>query len=316
MEISVVIPEYGCREAVQELYRRLSDVLSALVQEYEIIFVEDRDPQNSWEDIRPLTEKDPHVKGIHFTRNFGQERAITAGLQYSTGNYVVVMDCDLQDRPEGIKELYELALKGNDVVYVRRAERKDSAVTKFLSGMFYKVYNLLADDDYDPLIGNFSIASRRAVNSVLAMNETNRGYIMFLKWLGYPSATIDIIADERAAGKSSYNLIKKIRYAIQEITSQSNKPLWAAVYLGGFIAFVAFLVIVVLVVRHFIDGTIPEGWISIMVGIYFMGGIVLSCLGIHGIYLGNVYNEVRSRPLYVIDEMKNLCETDSNGTEE
>ncbi len=306
MDISVVIPEYGCREAVFPLHARLSETLSKLCDDYEIIFVEDRDPQNSWEDISILSKRDPHVKGIRFTRNFGQERAITAGISHSKGDYVVVMDCDLQDRPEGIRELYELAKQGNDVVFARRKERHDTVLTKFLSGLFYRIYNILADDDYDPEVGNFSIASRRAVNSFLNMNETNRGYIMFLKWLGYPSVTIDITADERAAGESSYSFRKKVKYAMQEITSQSNKPLWLAIYIGTGFVFFAFLMIIWLIIKHFTDGAIPEGWASMMISIYLVGGLLLSSIGVHGIYVGNIYNEVRNRPLYVIDETRNL----------
>ena len=306
MELSVVIPEYGCREAIFELHRRLSETLSKLTDDYEIIFVEDRDPQNSWEDIQKLAAEDAHVKGIRFTRNFGQERAITAGITASKGNYVVVMDCDLQDRPEGIEGLYRTVKQGYDVVFVRRKERRDTALTIFLSGMFYRVYNYLADDDYDPDIGNFSIASRRAINSFLTMNETNRGYIMFLKWLGYPSVTIDITADERAAGKSSYSFRKKVRYAIQEITAQSNKPLLLSIYIGLLFSCFALLLIIWLILRRLLDGSTPEGWVSLMVSIYLVGGILLSVLGVHGIYVGNIYNEVRSRPLYVIDETRNL----------
>ena len=308
MEISVVIPEYGCRGSIRELYQRLVRTLEAITEAFEIVFVEDGDPQNSWEDIQELAKQDSRVKGIRFTRNFGQERAITAGIKYSSGNYVVVMDGDLQDRPEGITELYRIAKEGNDVVFVRRNERKDNALTKFLSGMFYKVYNVLADDDYDPEVGNFSIASRRAINAFLEMNEKNRGYIMFLKWLGFPSTTIDLTADARSEGKSSYSFSKKVRYAMEEITSQSNKPLYLAIYIGMIFACISFIAILYLVIRHFVDGSVPEGWISLMASIFLIGGLIMSTLGVHGLYVGNIYNEVRNRPLYVVEETRNLEE--------
>ncbi|MBR2677360.1 MAG: glycosyltransferase family 2 protein [Solobacterium sp.] len=308
MDISVVIPEYGCRAAVYELYQRLVTTLESLSLSFEIIFVEDRDPQNSWEEIIKLAEKDQRVKGIHFTRNFGQERAIAAGLNHSKGDYVVVMDCDLQDKPEGIKELYETVRKGYDIVFVKRTERHESAMTRFLSKMFYKVYNIFADDYYDPGIGNFSIASRRAVDAYLSMNETNRAYTMFLKWLGYPSVTIEMPSDERAEGKSSYSFSKKMRYAMEEITSQSNKPLHIAIYIGLTFAFLSFLTILYLVIRHFVDGSVPEGWISLMASIFLIGGLIMSTLGVHGLYVGNIYNEVRNRPLYVVEETRNLEE--------
>ena len=306
MKISVVIPEYGCREAIFELHRRLVETLESIGTDFEIIFVEDRDPQNSWEDIKTLCEKDDRVRGIHFTRNFGQECAITAGLRASSGDYVVVMDCDLQDPPEGIKDLYEKVREGADVVYVRRKNRRDSFLTRFLSRMFYRFYNFMADEEYDPMIGNFSIASRRAVDSCLSMNEKNRGYIMFLRWLGYPSFVIDIEAEERAAGKSSYNLVRKIRYAVQEITSQSNKPLYIAIYIGAFFSFLSLIAIILLVIKRFADGSVPEGWVSLMVSVYLVGGLMLSSLGIHGIYVGNIFTEVKNRPMYVIEEKRNL----------
>ncbi|MBR2767381.1 MAG: glycosyltransferase [Solobacterium sp.] len=303
MKISVVIPEYGCREAIFELNRRLEETLNSLGTEFEIIYVEDRDPQNSWEDIKVLCEKDPHVRGIHFTRNFGQECAIMAGLKASTGDYAVVMDCDLQDPPEGIKDLYEKVREGYDIVYSRRRNRRDSFLTRLSSRMFYAFYNLMTDEEYDPLIGNFSIASRRAIDSCLSMNEKNRGYIMFLRWLGYPSAVIDLEAQERAAGKSGYNLVKKIRYAVQEISSQSNKPLTIAIYVGSLFALISLIMIVCLLIRHFFDGSVPEGWISLMISIYLVGGIILMVLGIHGIYVGNIFTEVKNRPMYVIEEV-------------
>ncbi len=308
MNLSVVIPEYGCREAIYELTDRLIRTMEELGVSFEIIYVEDRDPQNSWEDIEKLCQKDPRIRGIHFTRNFGQECAITAGIRASEGDYVVVMDCDLQDKPEGIRELYEKAREGYDVVFVRRRNRVDSFLTRFLSALFYRVYNLLTDDFYDPAIGNFSIASRRAVNSFLTMNEKNRGYIMFLRWLGYRNTVIDITAQERAAGKSSYSFAKKLRYAMEEITSQSNRPLYIAIYIGMLFSAASVLAILYLMIRHFCDGTIPEGWVSMMISIYLVGGLLLFTLGIHGLYVGNIYDEVRNRPLYVIDETRNLKE--------
>ena len=306
MKISVVIPEYGCREAIFELSRRLVETLESIGEEFEIIFVEDRDPQNSWEDIKTLCAKDSRIRGIHFTRNFGQECAIMAGLKASSGDYVVVMDCDLQDPPEGIKDLYEKVKTGLDVVYVRRKNRRDSFLTRLTSKLFYHFYNFLADEEYDPLIGNFSIASRRAVDSCISMNEKNRGYIMFLRWLGYPSTVIDIEAEERAAGHSSYSFIKKVRYAMQEITSQSNKPLYLTIYIGSIFSILAVAAIVLLVIKHFADGSVPEGWVSLMISIYLVGGLLLSGLGIHGLYIGNIFTEVKNRPMYVIEEGRNL----------
>lgn len=306
MDLSIVIPEYGCREALGELYRRLTSVCSEITSEYELIFVEDSDPQNSWEDIQKLCAEDQKVKGIHFSRNFGQERAITAGVDYSNGSYVVVMDCDLQDRPEGITELYQKAKEGYDVVFVRRIDRIDSRWTMFWSHLFYRVYNRFSDDNYDPAVGNFSIASRRIVDQFCRMREKNRDYIMFLRWLGFRTTVINVEADERAAGKSSYTFHKKLKLAVETITAQSNKPLWISVYLGMIFAVFSLLAIIYLVIRHFADGSSPEGWASLLIAVFLMGGLMLATTGIAGIYIGNIFNEVKDRPLYVIEDLRNL----------
>lgn len=311
MDISVVIPEYGCRASLQELYRQLTDTLTSMNVSYELVFVDDKDPQNAWEEIEELCKKDSHVIGIHFTRNFGQERAILAGMCHTKGNWVVVMDGDLQDPPSGIRTLYEKASEGYEVVFVRRKERKADAWTLFLSKLFYKFYNLFSDIEYDPEIGNFSIASRRVIHAYTTMRERNRGYIMFLGWLGYKSTTIDIEAQERAEGKSSYTFGKKMKYAIQEITSQSNKPLYIAIYVGLAFASVSLIGLLYLLIRHFIDGSVPEGWISIMMSIYLVGGLLLSLIGVHGIYVGNIFDEVKDRPLYVIETVLNEKESKS-----
>ncbi len=305
MDISVVIPVYGCPEAVGELHRRLCETLDKLVSSYEIIMVDDHCPKDSWSEIRKVCEKDKRVIGIHFTRNFGQIYAIAAGLQQSRGDWVVVMDCDLQDRPEGIEELYQKAREGYDIVLTRRMARQDSRIVKFFSHMFYKVYNHFSDMEYDFRIGNFSIASRRVVDAFCAMRERNRDYIMGIMWLGYKRTAIDLVAEERYAGKSSYNFRRKLNLAIDMITAQSNKPLLIAVKLGMVFAGFSLLYILYLVLRMAIVGDFPEGWATLVASLYLIGGLVLSALGVVGIYVGNVFNEAKARPLYVIEEMLN-----------
>lgn len=308
IDISVVIPVYGCRAAIPELHRRLCESLEKISKAFEIILVDDYCPQNSWEEISKVCEKDKRVIGIHMARNFGQIRAITAGLDKSRGDWVVVMDCDLQDRPETIPELYQKAQEGYDVVFARREGRKDSAITKFLSKCFYKVYDYFTDGTFDSSICNFSISKRKVIDYYCRMREQNRAYTMFIRWLGFKQTAIDMPADERFEGKSSYNLKRKLKMAFEIITSQSNKPLLFSVKLGFVSAFLALIYIIYLVFREIILGDVLVGWTSIVASIYLMGGIILCAIGVVGIYVGNIFNEAKNRPLYVIDECLNAKE--------
>lgn len=308
IDISVVIPVYGCRAAIPELHRRLCESLEKISKAFEIILVDDYCPQNSWEEIQKVCEKDKRVIGIHMARNFGQIRAITAGLDKSRGDWVVVMDCDLQDRPETIPELYQKAQEGYDVVFARREGRKDSAITKFLSKCFYKVYDYFTDGTFDSSICNFSISKRKVIDYYCRMREQNLAYTMFIRWLGFKQTAIDMPADERFEGKSSYNLKRKLKMAFEIITSQSNKPLLFSVKLGFVSAFLALIYIIYLVFREIILGDVLVGWTSIVASIYLMGGIILCAIGVVGIYVGNIFNEAKNRPLYVIDECLNAKE--------
>ena len=271
MDISVVIPVYGCRAAIPELHRRLCENLDKIVKSYEIILVDDCCPQNSWEEIKKVCKIDNRVVGIHMSRNFGQIRAITAGLDNSRGDWVVVMDCDLQDRPESIPELYRKALEGYDVVFARREGRKDSALTKFLSRCFYKVYDYFTEGTFDSSICNFSISKRKVIDSYCRMREQNRAYTMFIRWLGFKQTSIEMPADERFEGKSSYDLHKKLKLAFEVITSQSNKPLMFSVKAGFTIAMIALIYILYLIVKYFVVGDNLIGWTSMIASVYLMG---------------------------------------------
>lgn len=305
MDISVVIPVYGCKAALPELHRRLTESLSQITNEYEIILVDDNCPQNSWEEIVKLCQKDEKVKGFHLSRNFGQIRAITAGLDKSKGDWVVVMDCDLQDRPEAIVELYQKAQEGYDVVFARRMERVDTAVTKILSKTFYKVYDYFTDGAFDSSICNFSISRRKVIDSYCSMREHNRAFTMFIRWLGFKETAIDLKADARFEGTSSYNLQRKLKMAFEIITSQSNKPLFFSVHAGFLIALCSFLYIVYLMIRALVVGDVLSGWTTIVASIYLMGGLLLIAIGVVGIYIGNIFEEAKNRPLYVIAEALN-----------
>ncbi|OUN44623.1 glycosyltransferase family 2 protein [Enorma massiliensis] len=302
MDFSVVVPVYGCRDALPELHRRLVETLEQMGKSFELIFVDDHDKQNSWEEIFRICQQDKRVRGIKLSRNFGQIRAITAGLDNAKGDWIVVMDCDLQDRPESIPELYGKACEGFDVVFAKRVDRKDSALTKFLSKSFYKVYEYFTDGTYDASLCNFSISRRIVIQNYCKLREHNRGYTMFIKWLGFRQTAIELVGDERFSGSSSYSFSKKMNMAFELITAQSNKPLQLSIRIGFVISLIAFAFLTYTVLRQLLFNDGAAGWTSLIASIYLMGGIILAAIGVVGLYVGNIFTEVKNRPLYVIEE--------------
>lgn len=308
MEISVVIPMYGCRGAIPQLHERLVKSLEKITNEFEIIMVNDKCPQNSWEEIEKICKVDKRVVGINLSRNFGQIRAITAGLDNAKGNWIVVMDCDLQDRPEEIINLYNKAQEGYDVVFARRVNRQDKIVKKLLSRTFYKIYGYFTDGNIDNTLSNFSISKRIVMENYCKMREQNRAFTMFVKWLGFNQTAIDVEHNDRAEGESSYNLKRRFKMAFDIITSQSNKPLRLSVSIGAIMAIASFLFAIYRIIYYIITGVSITGWTSIIVSIYLVGGLLLMNLGIMGIYIGNIFNEAKDRPLYIIKDYINKKE--------
>ena len=304
MDISVVIPVYGCRAALTELYRRLVESVSKITNEFEIILVNDNCPQNSWEVIEELCANDKRVKGIDLSRNFGQMRAILAGLDYAVGEWIVVMDCDLQDRPEEIVRLYEKAMEGYDVVFARRKERRDNPIKVFLANQFYKVYRFATEGNYDGAVCNFSIVKKNVIGNYCRMREQHRGYVMYIRWLGFRQTIIDVEHDARYEGKSSYSLKKRIDMAIELLTSQSDKILKLFVSFGFVMSISAFLAIIGLIIYHY-TAQVAVGWTSLIATNVLIGGIIIVVIGIVGIYVGNIFMQTKDRPLYVIRQMLN-----------
>ena len=302
MDISVVIPVYGCRASLPDLHRRLAAALSAITANYEIVLVNDACPQNSWEVIKEIALKDPHVKGIDLSRNFGQIRAITAGLHYAEGDWVVVMDCDLQDKPEEIAKLYAKAQEGYDVVFTRRAVRQDSFLKKLSSKAFYLIYGYFTNGAFDNSMGNFSISRRMVMDNYKRMGDQNRAFILFIKWMGFKSAVVDIDHAERAAGRSSYTLRTQLRLALEVITTQSNKPLILSIRFGFGVSLLAFLCGSYMIARYVMYGISVAGGTSTIVSIFFVGGIIMAQLGILGLYVGYVFDQTKSRPIFIVRE--------------
>jgi len=298
--ISVIVPVYKAEDCLHELCRRLVPALESISTDFEIIMVEDCGGDHSWEIIGQLAEADPRIKGLQFSRNFGQHYGITAGLDYCSGDWAVVMDCDLQDAPEAIPELYAKAQEGFDVVLARRVMRKDGMRKALGSRLFYKLFAYLADMEYDPEVGNFRIISRKVIDSCCSMREKLRFFGGMIDWLGFPTTTIDSEHGERFAGETSYTFSALLRLATDTIIAYSDKPLRMSIKLGFSLAVLAFIAGLALLVYASIYSVPIMGWSSLIVSLYFIGGIIIANLGIIGIYLGKTFDESKKRPLYVV----------------
>lgn len=300
IHLSVVIPVYKAEACLKELYARLKNSLELITKNFEILFIEDCGGDRSWEIIHELTRLDSRVKGFQFSRNFGQHCAITAGLDYSKGDWVIVMDCDLQDRPEEIPKLYQKALEGYEVVLANRGKRNDPIRKRFFSWAFYRIYSYFLDMSYDGQAGNFRIISRKVVLAVCEMREQLRFFGGLVSWLGFPSTSVAVQHDERFQGKSSYTFKKLIKLAVECIVAYSDKPLRLSVNIGFFMSFLAFLYGSYILFLALAREVPVPGWTSLIISLYFIGGMIIGILGIIGIYLGKTFDETKKRPLYVV----------------
>ncbi len=298
--LSVVIPVYQAEHCLDELYQRLKAALESITPDFEIVLIEDCGGDNSWQVIERLAAADPRVRGIQFSRNFGQHYGITAGLDHCCGDWVVVMDCDLQDRPEEIPRLYTKAQQGYDIVLARRGARRDPLLKRITSNLFYKLFSYLADIEYDGQTGNFRIMSRKVVANFRRIREQLRFFGGLVQWMGFPTASIEVEHAERHEGKSTYTFAKLWKLAAETIIAYSDKPLRLAIRFGFIMAFFAFCYGVYIFIRALLYGSPIEGWSSLIVSLYFIGGIIIAILGIIGIYLGKTFDESKKRPLYIV----------------
>jgi dolichol-phosphate mannosyltransferase len=301
-DLSVVIPIYRAQACLDELYRRLIVSLLSITEKFEVILVNDGCPENSWSKIQDIVKKDPRFHGINLSRNFGQHRAITAGLDVTKGEWIVVMDCDLQDQPEEICKLWKKIEEGDDVIFARRLRRNDSLFRKCGSFLFAKVLGYLTDTKQDPSTANFGIYHRRVIDSVNQMRENLRFFPLMVQWTGFRTSTIDVSHAQRADGKSSYSIFKLIKLAAEVAIAFSNKPLRLFVMFGfllSFIAFLSALLVVVLTLKGIIS---VLGWPSLMVSIWFLAGLIIMTLGVVGLYIGKIFDETKKRPIYIIRE--------------
>ena len=299
-ELSVVVPVYGCADCLTALHQRLRASIGEITSDYELIFVDDRSRDGSWEALCELARSDPGIRLIRLSRNFGQHAAITAGLAEATGNWVVVTDCDLEDPPEEIARLHAKAQEGYDFVLSRRKRRRQSLFRRAAARTYRWLANLLSGTEVDPRYTNLSIVSREVVEAFLTLPEQDRQYILILLWLGYDHATIDVEQDERYAGKSSYTFGELVRVAADGIFFQTSKLLRWIVYTGFVIAVIGGM-LALLIVYNYLERDPPAGWTSLAVLLLILTGFMIAAIGVMGLYVGRIFGQVKGRPLYVVD---------------
>jgi dolichol-phosphate mannosyltransferase len=282
------------------------NALPFLTSDYEIILVDDRSPDYSWKVIERLSTSNTKLKGIRLSRNFGQHPAIMAGLSKAKGDWVVVMDCDLQDQPEEIEKLYQKALEGYDVVFAKRNNRKDSFLKKTSSKLFSIVFNYLAGIKGDNGIANFGIYHNKVIASVLSMGDYIKSFPLFVYFSGYNSTVVLVEHAARQSGKTSYSLAKLLTFAYNTILSYSNKPLKLFVRFGLTISFVSMCIGVYTIFKYLQGDVTVMGYTSLMVSIWFLSGVVITVIGVVGIYVGKVFEQTKNRPPYFIAEKLNL----------
>ena len=303
---SIVSPVYKAEKIVPELVRRIMDSVKKITEDFEIVLVCDGSPDNSWLSIKEECAKDKRVVGVNLSRNFGQHYAITAGLSYAKGDWVVVMDCDLQDRPEEIPNLYKKAQEGYDMVFARRTYRKDGFLKKISSRWFHKVFNWLSGLKSDSTIANFGIYKHCVIDEFNKMPERARSFPSLVSYLGFKDVAIDVEHAERAEGKSSYNLYKLFKLAFDVIVSNSNKPLQIAVGLGFGMSAISFLLALYNIMAKWVGIIRVPGYTTTVFSIWFVGGLLLCVMGILGLYIGKIFDQVKGRQLYIVKDKANL----------
>lgn len=308
MKLSVVIPVYKSQETIELLTQKLIDELNKITNDYEIIYVNDDSPDNSWDIIQKLCKENPKIIGISLSRNFGQHPAILCGIKHASGDAIVVMDCDLQEDPKYIPELVRKLQEGNDIVFTVRKSRKYPWWKNFLANAFVYFYNYMIDNKrlkYNKYISVYSIINRKVANAFIQFGDYQFSYLFVLKWLGFNQSFIEIEHYDRYFGKSSYNFRRLFEFSLVIITFHSDKLLRLNIYIGFFISFFSLLGIVYLLINYFIHGY-AQGWPSLFMLLLFTLGAVLFSLGIIGLYIGKMFEQVKNRPKFIIKDVINL----------
>lgn len=302
-DLSIIIPVYNEEANVQILYNRLTKVVQDLGLSYEFIFINDGSKDKTIYLVKGLAEQDEHIKFIDFSRNFGHQIAVTAGLDLSVGDAVVIIDADLQDPPELIADLYKKMQTGYEVVYAKRRKREGESFMKtFTAKWFYRILKNITSVEIPVDTGDFRIIDRKVVNVLKKMPENNRFIRGQISWIGFNQTFIEYDRDERNAGETGYTYRKMIQFALDGITGFSDFPLKLATILGFFVSGIAFIVLLYALYMRLIVEDYVEGWTSVITSVLFLGGVQLISIGIIGEYMSRINTEVKKRPLYIVKE--------------
>lgn len=302
---SIISPVYRAEKIVDLLVQKIEESVQAINPSFEIILVEDGGPDNSWDKIVENCRKNPKVRGIKLSRNFGQHAAITAGLEAARGEWIVVMDCDLQDDPEEIPRLFQKAQEGYDLVFAQRIERQDGFFKRLSSRLFYGIFSYLTDTPQDSSIANFGIYHRKVIQAILQMGDYIRYFPTQCRWVGFRKVVLPVVHASRHEGKSSYSLRRLLQLAANNILSFSEKPLWLMVKFGVLTTFLSIGVGVYYSIKFLLGQISEPGYTSLILSIWFALGMLSIMLGIVGIYVGKTFEKTKNRPVYIVQEELN-----------
>lgn len=301
-KISIISPVYRAEASLDELVRRVELSVGGLTNSFELILVDDRSPDESWIKMKQIAAEKSFVRCIRLSRNFGQHYAITAGLDHAHGEWVVVMDCDLQDRPEEIPLLYKKAQDGYQVVLARRYERKDGFLKRVFSKIFYRTLGYLTGTKQDESVANFGIYHSKVINEVSRLRESIRYFPTMVRWVGFNVVSINVEHAERTEGKSNYNFRKLMLLALDIILAYSDRPIRLLIKVGLFISLISMMFIFYTIYQWWQGDIEVLGYASLIISIWFLSGCILVMLGVVGLYVGKTFEGVKNRPIYIVDE--------------
>lgn len=307
MKISVISPVYGADTLLYQLVSQIEQTVRKLTNEYEIILVDDCGPDSSGLKIREICSVNTNVIGVFHSKNFGQQYAIHSGLSVSTGDYVVTLDCDLQDTPSFIENLYYKAQEGYDIVYASRQNRQDGWIKKTGSKVFNVILGYLTNTVQDETVANYVLYRRRAVDALLSMGDMNKYYPLMNRWVGFSTCKLEIPHAKREDGKSSsYSLKRRISLAINTSLSFSTKPLKLIIVLGSVISIASLFVALYFVIHYLVTGISVDGWLTLFVSLWLLSGILIMILGVVALYVASIFEQTKNRPVTIISETINL----------
>ncbi len=302
--ISVVVPVFNEIDVVDSFYERIGGVFASLSElDHELLFVEDGSSDGTFERLSELADADPSVRILKFSRNFGHQIAITAGIDHARGDAIVVIDVDLQDPPEVIIDFVAKWREGFDVVYGVRTDRDGETRAKLVTArLFYRLLRRFTNVEIPADVGDFRLMSKAAADQFRRLREKDRFVRGLVSWVGFRQTGVPYAREARHAGETKYPYRKMVKFAIDGITSFSNAPLKLASWLGYLASILAFAYLVSVFIQKAMGGTV-QGWATIMVGLLFFGGVQLICLGIIGEYIGRIFNEIKPRPMYIVEKV-------------